>query len=291
MNNWVQISGVGLQRACEETEIVSGLSILYPDGLSHSTFHLNLPESDARVPAVIDFLAKHGFQPQPSPLFRERAPREYQIEYYRQYSDADLEDCDIVRTRVDVGLSTLSQRPRDECGRLLIEFHKPHLPRFPIATSSGDSLLVRDCAISLFASVCATDCYIRPTVLVAWWEPIIKVIPWEEIGEEPWWEVIALRVLPPLAPCMKFYEFETGALLPPGNDRMCHVRDPDDPRDRLAQLHYCRSALDDTRPIYIARTLERFGAVHPLVISGSLCRALRNLGATDCWIPCHIDDC
>ncbi len=288
MRTHVHISG--LPSIHENSNLIAELRAIHPHGAKSNSFQLDLPEEDPRTTAVTEVLARHGCYPRTNDGHARDRAIEYFIDYYREYDDADLDGVAIIRPSPWDTLPCRSGNDRDAQGRIQIEFHKPHLPKIPIANGDG-SILVCEHVKQIIDSVNPKHLWFRETGLVAWWDEPPRQLEWASLDEEPWWEVMSDLLLPPMAPSMTLLDVNTFEHLPCGTDQMCFARDPDEPRDREAQLHFCRNEVDRLGPFDAALTHEHIGSSHQLVFSGRVYRTLYDAGIQSRWIPCKLDDC
>lgn len=273
-------------------EVVKQLRTIYPDGLAADLpYCAVLYADDPRAKALQDCLEHAGKKPrQPAEPFSHD---NYWLNLEREYEPSDFADC------------------------RYLEFIPRHVPKLYARKSDGMTELNRGVLRSsesflmdggYFASGRAkrlletekfSGLMFKPTKLRArirrnsptWTEDELgPEISWKEFGP-PWWEMVAERVMPSLAPSMTLiaYGRPPEIVHPPVADRNRGYT----AKEGLytpAEFHYRASDLAKVEPIDYARPLEDIGRMGSgIVVSNRFYDFCQHHDLKADWVPVRVD--
>lgn len=267
------------------------LVAIYPAGRdAPHAFSCTLPAEDQRTRLILERLAKAGYQPWTDKSRSMDFAREFIVDWDREYSAADLAECDFLELWSRHQMHGIS---RDGDGRIkLLEGNLDSDADFAQALSAW--YVIPDRARCILEAGGLRHVKFRPTVLLQgrWADAKAEPVDWSKYGE-PWWEITSDYVLPPLSPHMTFTnrygkpvrhgEFSDGF----------HVREG---LYQRPELRYGRSNLNSCAPFDLARTLEPqtngpgFDRNDcPLIVSRRFYQFCCERGLQAEWVPVRLD--
>lgn len=209
---------------------------------------------DPRLREVMGFLASHGWQPSKG-WFGKLGPKEYWLRIKRKYSKSDFDTFQyfifggggspweggggVDETPLTV-LSTKGMKPDDI---RMVGLQRRVVPQRVRAIFEAEG--VRH--VTFHATLVAPG----------WPTDFSKILTWEEMHEEPWWELRSDVVLPPLSPRCRLSDLDGNDYNPDGPFRGLYVEEGN---HENPEMHYRASDLAKLPEFDVALTRENLGA-------------------------------
>ncbi len=225
----------------------------YFPGTPVGSFQGGYPADHPRLREIMDFLASHGWHPKPS-WFKRRGPKQYWLRIKRKYSKSDFDTFQYfifggggspwsgggIPEAPHTVVSTKGMKPDD---LRVVGLQRRVVPQ-----------RVRD----IFESEGIRHVTFHPTLVAPGWPTdFSKLLTWEEMHEEPWWELRSDVVLPALSPRCRLSDLDGNDYNPDGPFRGLYVEEGN---HENPEMHYRASDLAKLPEFDVALTRENLGA-------------------------------
>ena len=211
------------------------------------------PANHPRLREIMDFLASNGWHPSKG-WFGKLGPTQYWLRIQRKYSKSDFDTFQYfifggggspwsgggIPQSPHTVVSTKGMKPDD---MRVVGLQRRVVPQ-----------RVR----AIFESEGVRHVTFHPTLVAPGWPTdFSKLLTWEEMHEEPWWELRSDVVLPPLSPRCRLSDLDGNDYNPDGPFRGLYVEEGN---HENPEMHYRASDLAKLPEFDVALTRENLGA-------------------------------
>lgn len=264
-------------------EMFQHLCDLYPGVSNAYCFAVEtLDADDTRSQQVLDYLAQHGWFP--NPTTRLRRDNEFGMNMDRIYDAQDLEQAEYLTMLANNEISEKTLQMVD--GRVVLR--KPVANPKKIASVPGGGFVVSDRIKTALEREELHHISFLPTEIIS--------REGKHLGQSAYWQVMTDLILPPVSPTMKKVHSASGVPLEEGQVADYYLREGltiPEVLYRPSETHYVASDLRSLAPFDLARVLEELGTEPRLkyyVASQRLYQVLTRLGLDILWRPVRLEE-
>lgn len=216
-------------------------------------FQGGYPSTDPRLREILDYLAEHGWHPGKG-WFQKRGPKEYWLRIRRTYAKKDFDTFEYLI--FGGGGTPWSGGRVPESPHLVLS--TKNMKSDDVRMVGMQGRVVPDRVRKILEAEEIRHITFLPTLLAPGWpSKFDRFITWEEMHEEPWWEVQSDIRLPPVSPRCRLVDVTGAPYDPNGPFKGLYVEEGN---YENPEMHYRASGLAKLPPFDIALTHENFGA-------------------------------